>query len=124
MLLCVQKCLKFQMPYLAVADNLHPMYQQSGEALEVQKLRVQPYYLHLCSPVAFAVLDTATVRGNNPNIFYVILQNVIDVLSSIFAQCDWSIEEQSGNIIPDASHRIGVSDAMNKGMFRPLPRCL
>lgn len=36
----VQKCIKFQMPYLAVADNLHPMYQHSGEALEVQKLRV------------------------------------------------------------------------------------
>lgn len=112
------------MPYLAVADNLHPMYQHSGEALKVQKLRIQPYYLHLCSPVAFAVLDTATVRGDNPNIFYVILQNVIDVLGSIFAQCEWSIEEQGGNIIPDASHRLGVSDAMNKGMFRPLPRCL
>lgn len=123
-MLCVQKCLKFQMPYLAVADNLHPMYQHSGEALKVQKLRIQPYYLHLCSPIAFAVLDTATVRGNNPNIFYVILQNIIDVLGSIFAQCEWSIEEQGGNIIPDASHRLGVSDAMNKGMFRPLPRCL
>lgn len=61
------------MPYLAVADNLHPMYQHSGEALEVQKLRVQPYYLYLCSPIAFAVLDTATVRGDDPNILYVIL---------------------------------------------------
>ena len=111
------------MPYLAVADNLHPMYQHSGEALEVQKLRVKPYHLHLCSPVAFTVLDTATVRWNNPNIFYVILQNVIDVLGSIFAQCEWSIEEQRRNIIPDASHRLGVSDAMNEGMFRPLSRC-
>ena len=111
------------MPYLAVADNLHPMYQHSGEALEVQKLRVKPYHLHLCSPVTFTVLDTATVRWNNPNIFYVILQNVIDVLGSIFAQCEWSIEEQGRNIIPDASHRLGVSDAMNEGMFRPLPRC-
>lgn len=73
------------MPYLAVADNLHPMYQHLGEAPEVQEFRVQPYYLNLCSPVAFAVLDTATVRGDNPNIFYVILQNVIDVLGSIFA---------------------------------------
>lgn len=109
------------MPYLAVADNLHPMYQHSGEALEVQELRVKPYHLHLCSPVAFAVLDTATVRWNNPNIFYVILQNVIDVLGSIFAQFYWSIEEQGGNIIPDASHRLGVSDAMNESMFRSLP---
>ena len=111
------------MPYLAVADNLHPMYQHSGEALEVQKLRVKTYHLHLCSPVAFAVLDTATVRWDNPNIFYVILQNVIDVLGSIFAQCEWSIEEQGWNIIPDSSHRLGVSDAMNEGMFRSLPRC-
>lgn len=111
------------MPYLTVADNLHPMYQHLCEAPEVQELRVKPYYLHLCSPVALAVLDTATVRGNNPNIFYVILQNVIDVLGSIFAQCERSIEEQGGNIIPDASHRLGISNAMNKGMFRPLPRC-
>lgn len=117
MLLCIQKRLKFQMPYLAVADNLHPMYQHSGEALKVQKIRIQPYYLHLCSPIALAILDTATVRGNNPNIFYVILQNIIDVLGSIFAQCEWSIEEQGGNIIPDASHRLSVSNAMNKGMF-------
>ena len=123
MLLCIQKRIKFQMPYLAVADNLHPMYQHSGEALEVQKLRVKPYHLHLCSPVAFAVLDTATVRWNNPNTFYVILQNVIDVLGRIFAQCEWSIEEQGGNIIPNASHRLSVSDAMNEGMFRSLPRC-
>lgn len=72
MLLCIQKRLKFQMSYLAVADNLHPMYQHSGETIEVQKLRIQPYYLYLCSPIAFAVLNTATVRGNNPNISYVI----------------------------------------------------
>lgn len=69
---CIQKRLKLQMSYLAVADNFHPMYQHSGETLEVQELRVQPYHLHLRSPIAFAVLYSATVRWDDPNIFYVI----------------------------------------------------
>lgn len=69
---CIQKRLKLQIPYLAVANNLHPMYQHLGETIEVQELRIQPYHLHLRSPIAFAVLDSATVRWNNPNISYVI----------------------------------------------------
>lgn len=60
------------MSYLAVADNFHPMYQHSGKTIEVQELRVQPYYLHLRPPVAFAVLDAAAMRRDNPNISYMI----------------------------------------------------
>lgn len=69
---CIQKRLKLQMSYLAVADNFHPMYQHSGKTIEVQELRVQPYHVHLRSPITFAVFHSATVRWNDPNISYVI----------------------------------------------------
>ena len=118
---CIQERLQLQMSYLAVADGLHPMNEHLGEALEVEKLIVQPEHLHFHPPIAFAILSSATMRGEYLYIPHLARQHLVKILAGITQQRKGSIEEQSRNIVLDTPHRLGIGEAMQIWVWRRSP---
>jgi len=82
-LLQIEKGFQPIMPYLAVADGLHSMQKHLGEALETEKLLVQSKHLHFRSPIAFAVLSSAAMRGEDFDVLQVASHHLVEILASV-----------------------------------------
>ncbi len=108
----VEERFQFQMSHLAVADGLHTMHEYLGKGIETHQVLVQSRHLHLGSPVAFTVLDSAAVRRQDPNVSHAALHHPVKIPTSVYQQGCWRIEKQGGDVILDASLCLGIGDTM------------
>ena len=100
------------MPYLAVADGFHTMYNHLRETFHREEIGIKTDNLHLLPPIDFAVLAAATVRRRDNHIFHAARHHPAEILTGIFQQSKRRIEEKRGNIIPQSAHRLGIGEAM------------
>ena len=100
------------MPYLAVADGFHTMYDHLRETFHREEIGIKTDDLHLLPPVYLAVLAAATMRRRDNHIFHATRHHPAKILAGIFQQGKWRIEEECGNIILQSAHRLSIGEAM------------
>lgn len=100
------------MPYLAVADGFHTMYDHLRETFHREEIGIKTDDLHLLPPVYLAVLAAATVRRCDDHIFHAARHHPAKILAGIFQQGKWSIEEKSWNIILQSAHRLSIGETV------------
>ena len=100
------------MPYLAVANRLHTMYDHLRETFHREEIGIKTDNLHFLPPVYLAVLAAATVRRRDNHIFHTARHHPAQILTGIFQQGKGRIEEKGRNIIPQSAHRLGIGETM------------
>ncbi len=100
------------MPYLAVANRLHTMYDHLREALHRQELGFETDNLYFLPPVYLAVLPAATMRRRDNHVLYAAHHHLAEIFAGIFQQRERRIEKKGRYIIPQSAHRLGIGKAM------------
>ena len=72
------------MPYLAVADGFHMVYDHLRETFHREEIGIKTDDLHLLPPVYLAVLAAATVRRRDDHIFHTARHHPAKILAGIF----------------------------------------
>ena len=72
------------MPYLAVANRLHTMYDHLRETFHREEIGIKTDNLHFLPPVYLAVLAAATVRRRDNHIFHTARHHPAQILTGIF----------------------------------------
>lgn len=72
------------MPYLAVADGFHTMYDHLRETFHREEIGIKTDDLHLLPPVYLAVLAAATMRRRDNHIFHAARHHPAKILAGIF----------------------------------------
>ena len=105
------------MPDFAVADSFHTVYYHLRETFHRDEIGIKTDNLHFLPPIDFSVLSAATVRRRDNHIFHAARHHPAQILTGIFQQGKWRIEEKSRNIILQSAHRLGIGEAMEHSVF-------
>lgn len=100
------------MPYLAVADGFHTVYNHLRETFHREEIGIKTDNLHLLPPVYLAVLPSAAMRRRDNHVLYAARHHLAEIFAGILQQSEGCIEDQGWNIIPQSAHRLGIGEAM------------
>lgn len=100
------------MPYLAVADGFHTMYDHLRETFHREEIGIKTDDLHILPPIDFTVLAAATMRRRDNHIFHAARHHPAKILAGIFQWGEGSIEEKSWNVILQSAHRLSIGETV------------